>query len=201
MTADEEEKARREAYRTEYGVVANTWQSFQRERLLLAGTLLTTGAILAGAFVAGVRVLGTLDEGRSMAVFVPLVPLLGGILTAFVWLTDVWLQWAQQIARQRAAELEILLGLQNGFFTQMHVWQMPRIFSFSPRTIIGIALLAVCALGYLYVYPTRTRTETIIPRQDIRGDLEKSRACNCNCSCVYPFTPRPFQGTVPDRKE
>jgi|GEM_PF-3453094 len=199
--ATDEEKFRQDAFRAEYAIVANTWHTLQRERVLLTGTALTTLGILAGAYAAGIRLIGALDESRSIAALVPIVPGIGAAVIILVWVTDVWFQRAQQIARARGAALESRLGLQNALFAQLYTWRMPQRFNVQIREAVCITLLLICAIAYIPLYRAAQVTETVVQRQSARSDSEKPQACNCNCSCLSPLTPRLPQSIMPGRKE
>lgn len=196
---DESEKYRQDAYRTEYSIVATTWQSFQRERLLLAGTALATATVLAGAYRAGIGLVGSLEENRTMAVFVPLVPITGIMLVILAWTADITLQRAQRTAWARGAELERLLGIERGFFFRLHSWRMPYVLGVSLRELVVLGALAVCVVAYWLPQSPQRPPETVIPKQDRRAGLDAPPVCNCQCSCPTSLVPKYPMSIIPAR--
>jgi ABC-type Fe3+-siderophore transport system permease subunit len=74
------------------------------------------------------------------------------VLTIFVLLADRALQRAQQVTRGRGAELERLLGLERGLFTQMYQWRMQRLGNMEIREVIAFVIMLICAIAYMWTW-------------------------------------------------
>ncbi|MEN9413447.1 MAG: hypothetical protein RLZZ342_534 [Candidatus Parcubacteria bacterium] len=151
----------REAYRTEYAVVGSVWQSLQRERFFLAGIFVTTIGVLFGVFSASTRLLVVTEKHWTSDAFLRAIPIVVFLLTVFVWLSDRALQRAQQVTRSRGAELERLLGLERGLFTQMYHWRMFRVGVVELREMLALIILLGCVVTYVWMWSYATTSPNV----------------------------------------
>lgn len=131
----------------------------------MVGVFVTTLGVLFGVFSAGARFVGTPEENETTAILTRIIPLVALSLDVFVWMADVALQNAQKVTRSRGAELERLLGLERGLFTQMFHWRMQRWRNVDLREIVALLIAIACVGGYIWTWQyDKPRTEPLQPR-------------------------------------
>jgi hypothetical protein len=193
MAEKSEAELLREAYRAEYAVVGSVWQSLQRERFFLVGIFVTTVGLLFGMFATSIR--SSAANQSQTDTFMRTIPIIVLTLTIFVWLADRALQRAQKVTRARGAELERLLGLKFGLFTQMYQWKMQRLGNTELREMVALVIIFACAMAFIWMWKYREIDSAPTP-------VSAKETCSCNYTILLrPWTCSRNQSTIPNGKE